>query len=161
MRKDEQIKQFKTENDSDDAMQNMESIGFEINRDHRPCLQYNLKVIGNANLMINEMEWNSEQHHDPYGYLLQFRLEKFVLMMENNECRYQLMRNMKSIANVKKYKFIQISLGNGSKKQQRNQNKISDDLSWEDLKWSNRGIKIGYKLYPILKVWLVNRARIG
>merc|ERR1712228_1111258 len=148
--KDEEIKQFKqAKNESE---QSMDYIAFEMNRDQRPCLKYDLMVIGNANLMMNEIEWNNEQnHYEPYGYLLQFRLEKFVLMMENNESRYQLMKT-----NDKKYKFIQISLT-----KQRHHNKIADDLSWQDLKWSNRGITIGNKLYEIQKVWLVNRTRIG
>merc|ERR1712129_575477 len=147
-----QIKKYKGKQTS------VESTGLMTNCDRRACLRYGLRVIGNANLLLNESEWQKEEMHSPYGYLLQFRLEKFVLMCENNQSRFQLMKNTKtSTVKCKKYKFIAIALAKQSDgKKQRHHNKILDDLSWQDLKWSDRGLKIGEKLYKIDKVWMVN-----
>ena len=236
--KDEMIETENARNKKlNDMMYLCDRIGFEFNHDNRACLKYNLDVIGNANLLINQYDFIQEQkerierhnkyehnlrrhrsrngHHDDdddeddddsedgdykastskrhkgmgsrhngggngsfgknkgddkylgnvrlnyndhdkrYGHLLQFRLQKYCLMMENKERQYQLMVNPKM---GRKYKFNKnefVHGVNGGQKNKRHSVKIADDLMWEELKWSHKGVSIRGVLYQINKVWLV------
>merc|ERR1712130_908903 len=129
-------------------MMKTDKIGMTFNSENRPCLQYNIAVVGNANLLMNRVDFAREQRtrmerhrqrsrgrrrmdgmhsdhcdsrhsmfgeHDDefdgdykmerncnndeekrYGHLLQWRLQRFNLMMESGKSeQYQLVQSGK------------------------------------------------------------------
>eukprot|EP01083_Nonionella_stella_P082170 226793_1 len=157
------------------VIRKMDVIGLEFNHQHRPCLKYNLAILSNAHVLLNHNDWKNEQNHHAkevddethhehedkrYGHLLQFRLKRFILMMEND--KYRLVLQITKSNHSKKYKLMQLQfvhnhIHSTNQRKQRHHNKIADDLSWSDLKWSDKGVRVRGKLYPINHVWLIKK----
>ena len=131
----------------------------KINWDYKNLLTQEQQQNG-----INDNNKNKQRNNDNpvitifindevsrYGHHLTYRLSDHILVMENIEenCFYELSEN-KQITGT--YKFIVKPFLNHHVRKQKKEKVISDTLNWKDLKWSQKGVRINGKLYPIHKI---------